>query len=114
MEDSKQYYTLEEDTEAVLEHWKDDWEQESVNREEMDKDMLVSEYLGIKRRNKILEEKLEFLQNQQQEKVGKGFVNYGFSNGEISMDSQTAQKVKNFEREIKQIKIKTQSYIRTT
>jgi len=107
LEDSKAYYThtLETlDTHQVLSQWNTYSKQETVNRLHMDKEMLVEEYLGIKRKIEILEEKLEFVRNLEEKEVRKGFTDYGV--GDFSMDSKTAEKVNYFEREIRKMKIK--------
>merc|ERR1712226_1795513 len=51
-------------------------------------------------KNEALEEKLEFMRGQEEEKARRGLVDYNFEKGEYPMDPETAEKIKIFQAEI--------------
>merc|ERR1712004_260546 len=51
------------------------------------------EYMLLERKNEALEEKLEFMRGQEEEKARRGLVDYNFEKGECPMDPETAEKI---------------------
>jgi len=83
-----------------------DYKLSQVHRlEKMSKELLLNEYMLLERRNETLEEKLEFIRGQEEEKARRGLVDYDFFNGEIPMDPATAEKIKIFQQEIERLQI---------
>merc|ERR1719278_818329 len=66
----------------------------------MTKELLLHEYMLLERKNETLEEKLEFMRGQEEEKARRGLVDYNFEKGEYPMDPETAEKIKIFQAEI--------------
>merc|ERR1719237_536664 len=66
----------------------------------MTKELLLHEYMLLERKNETLEEKLEFMRGQEEEKARRGLVDYNFANGEYPMDPENAEKIKIFQAEI--------------
>lgn len=78
-----------------------DYQAQHLNRlENMSHEQLLSELILLERKNEALEEKLEFMRGQEEEKVRRGLVDYDFEKGEVPMDPETAEKIQIFQQEI--------------
>merc|ERR1711934_272291 len=78
-----------------------DYQLQHLDRlESMTKELLLHEYMLLERKNETLEEKLEFMRGQEEEKARRGLVDYNFANGEYPMDPENAEKIKIFQAEI--------------
>merc|ERR1719336_3223793 len=69
----------------------------------MTKELLLHEYMLLERKNEALEEKLEFMRGQEEEKARRGLVDYNFEKGECPMDPETAQKINVLQLEISRL-----------
>ena len=96
---------MEEESEDFISgQFQADYQLQNMNRlETMNKEMLMSEYVLLERKNEALEEKLEFMRGQEEEKARRGLVDYDFEKGEVPMDPETAAKIKIFQREIERL-----------
>ena len=89
----------EEAAEFMSRQFKADYQLQHLDRlESMTKELLLHEYMLLERKNEALEEKLEFMRGQEEEKARRGLVDYNFEKGEYPMDPETAEKIKNFQR----------------
>merc|ERR1711971_1485007 len=81
-----------------------DYQLQHLDRlEAMSKELLLHEYMLLERKNEALEEKLEYMRGQEQEKARRGLVDYNFEKGEYPMDPETAEKIKIFQLEISRL-----------
>jgi protein HEXIM1/2 len=91
----------EEAAEFMSRQFKADYQLQHLDRlESMTKELLLHEYMLLERKNETLEEKLEFMRGQEEEKARRGLVDYSFEKGEYPMDPETAEKIKIFQVEI--------------
>jgi protein HEXIM1/2 len=91
----------EEAAEFMSSQFKADYQLQHLDRlESMTKELLLHEYMLLERKNETLEEKLEFMRGQEEEKARRGLVDYNFANGEYPMDPENAEKIKIFQAEI--------------
>jgi len=91
----------EEAAEFMSRQFKADYQLQHLDRlESMTKELLLHEYMLLERKNEALEEKLEFMRGQEEEKARRGLVDYNFEKGEYPMDPETAEKIKIFQLEI--------------
>jgi len=91
----------EEAAEFMSSQFKADYQLQHLDRlESMTKELLLHEYMLLERKNEALEEKLEFMRGQEEEKARRGLVDYNFEKGEYPMDPETAEKIKIFQLEI--------------
>jgi len=94
----------EEAAEFMSSQFKADYQLQHLDRlESMTKELLLHEYMLLERKNEALEEKLEFMRGQEEEKARRGLVDYNFEKGEIPMDPETAEKIKIFQAEIERL-----------
>merc|ERR1711894_814321 len=96
----------EEAAEFMSSQFKADYQLQHLDRlESMTKELLLHEYMLLERKNETLEEKLEFMRGQEEEKARRGLVDYNFEKGEFPMDPETAEKIQIFQREIERLQI---------
>ena len=94
----------EEAAEFMSSQFKADYQLQHLDRlEAMSKELLLHEYMLLERKNEALEEKLEYMRGQEQEKARRGLVDYNFEKGEYPMDPETAEKIKIFQLEISRL-----------
>jgi len=94
----------EEAAEFMSSQFKADYQLQHLDRlESMTKELLLHEYMLLERKNEALEEKLEYMRGQEQEKARRGLVDYNFEKGEYPMDPETAEKIKIFQLEISRL-----------
>merc|ERR1712032_1435774 len=94
----------EEAAEFMSSQFKADYQLQHLDRlESMTKELLLHEYMLLERKNEALEEKLEYMRGQEQEKARHGLVDYNFEKGEYPMDPETAEKIKIFQLEISRL-----------
>lgn len=94
----------EEAAEFMNSQFKADYQHQHLDRlESMTKELLLHEYMLLERKNEALEEKLEFMRGQEEEKARRGLVDYNFEKGECPMDPETAQKINVLQLEISRL-----------
>merc|ERR1719189_1072181 len=94
----------EEAAEFMSRQFKADYQLQHLDRlESMTKELLLHEYMLLERKNEALEEKLEFMRGQEEEKARRGLVDYNFEKGECPMDPETAEKINVLQLEISRL-----------